>query len=69
MLVHLGCGFYEIPAFGNTCPSKTSESYSWVLLEAGEEGGFLMWLGIFFMRQGIAGLGGSKTGFYVLYLI
>lgn len=45
MLVHLGCGLYKMSDFGNTCPSKTSESYSWILLEAGEERGFLMWLG------------------------
>lgn len=73
MLVLLGCGVCEIPAFGNTCPSKTFESYSWVLLEAGKEGGALMWwflggevfcFGLVFLRWGVAGLWGIKTRFY-----
>lgn len=52
MPVHLGCGFYEILAFRNTCPTKTSESHIWVLLEAGEEGWFLVCLGGVFFETG-----------------
>lgn len=33
----------EIPAFENVCPSKTPESFSWVLVGAGDEGAVLMW--------------------------
>lgn len=42
----------EIPAFENVCPSKTPESFSWVLLGAGEEEGVLMWYGFL----GVGGL-------------